>query len=39
MPSLPTIATLWIGSELSWLEQLCLRSFVDAGHETGIDSK
>lgn len=33
MPTLPTIATLWIGPELSWLEQLCLKSFVDAGHE------
>jgi hypothetical protein len=34
MLTLPTIATLWIGDRLSWLEQLCLKSFVDAGHET-----
>lgn len=34
MTTLPTIATLWIGDRLSWLEQLCLKSFVDAGHET-----
>ena len=26
------IATLWIGGQLSWLEQLCLRSFVTRGH-------
>ncbi|MCC6304635.1 MAG: hypothetical protein IT545_05495, partial [Rhodobacteraceae bacterium] len=25
------VATLWIGGRLSWLEQLCLKSFVDAG--------
>ncbi len=29
---LPTIASLWVGPELSWLEQLCLKSFVDNGH-------
>lgn len=32
------IASLWIGPELSWLEQLCLKSFVDAGHETTLFS-
>ena len=26
------ISSLWIGGALSFLEQLCLRSFVDAGH-------
>lgn len=26
------IAALWIGGDLSFLEQLCLKSFVDAGH-------
>jgi hypothetical protein len=26
------IAALWIGGALSFLEQLCLKSFVDAGH-------
>ncbi|TCO74006.1 hypothetical protein [Rhodovulum euryhalinum] len=30
--SLPTIAALWIEGPLSFLEQLCLKSFVDAGH-------
>ena len=34
MSKLPTIATLWIGDRLSWLEQLSLKSFVDAGHDT-----
>lgn len=29
---LPTIAALWMEGPLSFLEQLCLRSFVDAGH-------
>ncbi|KIC15037.1 methyltransferase [Leisingera sp. ANG-Vp] len=31
--ALPAIASLWVGAELSWLEQLCLKSFVDNGHE------
>lgn len=26
------IAALWIGGDLSFLEQLCLKSFLDAGH-------
>ncbi|SIO40743.1 hypothetical protein SAMN05444722_1945 [Rhodovulum sp. ES.010] len=30
--TLPTIAALWIEGPLSFLEQLCLKSFVDAGH-------
>ncbi|WP_375261996.1 class I SAM-dependent methyltransferase [Palleronia sp.] len=30
--TLPEIGSLWIGPELTWLEQLCLQSFVDAGH-------
>lgn len=34
MTDLPTIASLWIGGSLSWLEQLCLKSFADAGHPT-----
>lgn len=34
MSSLPTIASLWIGDRLTWLEQLSLKSFADAGHET-----
>ncbi|TDL79455.1 class I SAM-dependent methyltransferase [Palleronia sediminis] len=31
--TLPAIGTLWVGPALSWLEQLCLQSFVDHGHE------
>lgn len=31
--ALPTIASLWVGPELSWLEQLCLQSFLDNGHD------
>lgn len=31
MAELPTVAALWIGGSLTWLEQLCLKSFVDAG--------
>lgn len=38
MASLPEIATLWIGGKLSWLEQLCLKSFADAGHHTTLYS-
>lgn len=33
MASLPTIAALWMEGPLSFLEQLCLKSFVDAGHD------
>jgi len=38
MGKLPPIASLWIGGRLSWLEQLCLISFVDAGHQTTLYS-
>ena len=31
---LPIVASLWIGGSLSWLERLCLQSFVDHGHRT-----
>jgi hypothetical protein len=31
---LPTVASLWIGGSLSYLEQVCLKSFVDFGHRT-----
>jgi len=34
--TLPTISSLWIGPRLSFLEQLCLKSFADAGHETKL---
>lgn len=30
--SLPIIASFWFGSDLSWLEQLCIQSFLDQGH-------
>jgi len=38
MAELPKIASLWIGGQLSWLEQLCLKSFADAGHQTTLYS-
>lgn len=31
---LPTVGALWIGGSLTWLEQLCLTSFVEKGHPT-----
>ncbi len=34
MAALPPIGALWIGGSLTWLEQLCLKSFVAHGHET-----
>mgnify|MGYP001160617609 FL=1 len=30
------IAALWIGGDLSFLEQLCLKSFLDAGHHVAL---
>jgi len=30
--ALPPVASLWIGEALSWLERLCLTSFVAQGH-------
>lgn len=38
MRNLPNIASLWIGGKLSWLEQLCLKSFADAGHRITLYS-
>lgn len=32
------VGTLWIGGALSWLEQLCLTSFVDAGQRITLFS-
>lgn len=29
----PKIAGFWFGSQLSWLEQLCIQSYLDQGHE------
>lgn len=34
MAQLYTVASLWIGPELSWIEQICLSSFVRNGHQT-----
>ncbi|MDU8945831.1 hypothetical protein [Ovoidimarina sediminis] len=34
--ALPPIGTLWIGGSLTWLEQLCLTSFVANGHPTTL---
>lgn len=31
--TLAQIGTLWVGPHLTWLEQLCLKSFADQGHE------
>ncbi|WP_204112491.1 hypothetical protein [Shimia biformata] len=38
MSKLPEIATLWIGGQLTWLEQLCLKSFADNGHHITLYS-
>ncbi|TMV92998.1 hypothetical protein FGG78_06855 [Thioclava sp. BHET1] len=32
------VGTLWIGGALSWMEQLCLKSFVDAGQRITLFS-
>ncbi|MCB1400852.1 MAG: hypothetical protein KDJ82_13910, partial [Rhodobacteraceae bacterium] len=32
------IAMLWIGGSLSFLERLCVQSFLDAGHEVRLYS-
>jgi len=32
------VGTLWIGGALSWMEQLCLKSFVDAGQPVTLFS-
>lgn len=29
---LPTIASFWYGSDLSWLESVCIKSYLDCGH-------
>ncbi len=38
MAELRDIASLWIGDRLSWLEQLCLKSFADRGHRVRLYS-
>lgn len=38
MAQMRDIAALWIGGKLSWLEQLCLKSFADAGHHITLYS-
>jgi hypothetical protein len=32
------VGTLWIGGSLSWMEQLCLKSFVDQGQKITLFS-
>jgi len=32
------IASLWVGPSLTWMEQICLKSFVDHGHKTVLYS-
>ena len=32
MHPLPQIASFWFGSDLSWLEALCIQSYLDHGH-------
>lgn len=34
--TLPRISALWIEGSLSFLEQLCLKSFIDAGHKVTL---
>lgn len=29
----PVIASLWVGSDLSWIERVCVQSFLDNGHK------
>ena len=36
MGNLPEIGALWVEGPLSFLEQLCLTSFRDAGHEVTL---
>ena len=35
-PALKGIGTLWIGGPLSFLEQMCLLSFVAQGHKVTL---
>lgn len=36
MTKLPEICALWIGGSLSYMEQLCLQSFLDHGHKVTL---
>lgn len=38
MPREREVGTLWIGGPLSWMEQLCLKSFVDKGQKITLFS-
>lgn len=38
MPRTREVGTLWIGGALSWMEQLCLKSFVDKGQKITLFS-
>ena len=39
MATLPKIASFWFGSDLTWLEQLCIQSYLDRGHEFVLYAK
>ncbi|MGB5558963.1 MAG: hypothetical protein WBN04_13245 [Paracoccaceae bacterium] len=38
MPRIREVGTLWIGGPLSWMEQVCLKSFVDKGQQITLFS-
>ncbi len=38
MPRTREVGTLWIGGPLSWMEQVCLKSFVDKGQQITLFS-
>ena len=38
MPKKREVGTLWIGGELSWMEQVCLKSFADKGQRITLFS-
>lgn len=38
MSAVREVGTLWIGGSLSWMEQLCLKSFVDKGQKITLFS-
>ncbi len=38
MSNLPTIAMFWTGAPITFVEELCIKSFLDAGHRTVVFS-
>jgi len=36
MSDVPVVSSLWIGPKFSFLEKLCMTSFIDAGHPTKL---